>query len=212
MPTREKPILAGVTYKSKTELLDFVKNLLEKRGECLIKSSDNDFIFFKDLYARNPKHKNHLDKVNGFKICKDSTSELTNKVFCIDMNGTEHLFGWRACVDGKGSDNSERLMDAFREAINQQITEFSRNKECCELCGGNSGKFEVDHIIEFIDLVNKFKMNMNMPDKFEKNHIGQNCFRPEDISFKDKWTDYHKKNATLQYLCKECHDKKTYKR
>ena len=171
------------------------------------------FIFFKDLYTRNPKHINHLDKVNEFKISMDFTSGITNKVFCIDKDGSEHIFSWNDCVDGKGSDNYDRLIDSFRDAIQTQINEFNYKKKCCDLCGNND-KCEVDHKnIDFIDLVKNFiKINVNTPDKFDTNNIGQNCFRKEDNIFKNKWFDYHKENAILQYLCVKCHNFKTYKK
>ena len=219
MPPREKPILDKITYPSKKALLEYTKRLLSTRGECIIKPGDKDFNFFKDLHARNPKHIHHLDKVSSFKIGRDSTSSATNKVSCIDIDGSEHVFSWNDCVDRKSSNKNDRYIAAMRQAIHPQTMSFSSKKDHCELCGTNDkcDKYEVDHINDFIDLVNDFntKNSVIIPDKFDRDEIGiigQNCFRKEDGILKTKWLEYHKEHAKLQYLCKTCHDRKTYKK
>jgi len=216
MPPREKIILDKITYPNKKALREHTKRLLSTRGECIIKPGDKDFNFFKDLYARNPKHTRHLDKVSSFKIGRDGTSSATNKVSCIDIDGTEHVFSWNDSVDGKGSNKKDRYNDAMRQAIQPQTMSFGSTKDHCEICGTNDkcDKYEVDHINDFKDLVNDFntKNSVIIPDKFDTDEIGQNCFRKEDDILKMKWFEYHKRNAKLQYLCISCHNSKTYKK
>jgi len=154
MPPREKIILDKITYPNKKALREHTKRLLSTRGECIIKPGDKDFNFFKDLYARNPKHTRHLDKVSSFKIGRDGTSSATNKVSCIDIDGTEHVFSWNDSVDGKGSNKKDRYNDAMRQAIQPQIVSFGSAKDHCEICGTNNKcRYEVDHINDFKDLV-----------------------------------------------------------
>ena len=216
MPPREKLILDKITYSSKKELLEYTKRLLSTRGECIIKPGDENFNFFKDLHARNPKHIHHLDKVSSFKIGRDSTSSATNKVSCIDIDGSEHVFSWNDCVYGKSSNKNDRYNDAMRQAIQPQTMSFSSTKDHCEICGTNDkcDKYEVDHINDFKDLVKDFntKNSVIIPDKFDTNDRGNNCFRKEDGILKTKWLEYHKEHAKLQYLCISCHNSKTYKK
>jgi hypothetical protein len=216
MPPREKPIIDGIIYKNKTELTDFVIKKLKESGECIINKNHKDYKFWYDLYSRHSNRKDVLHKNNGFRISLDITCNLTNQISSIDTDGTEHIFSWRKCISGKCSNDNERLIDAFREAINYEIFNFRNNNNIiCVKCGSNN-KCEIDHKdIDFIDLVKSFlheieKENINIPTKFDSNKIGQNCFTKEDYNIKNRWINYHNQYATLQVLCIDCHNKKTH--
>lgn len=84
-------------------------------------------------------------------------------------------------------------------------------REVCAVCG-NCDKCAVDHKFPtFYELKTNF-LSSNPErvftfDKDGKTH--QQIFKPDDKDFEYLWQEFHKEHAVLQYLCKECHDKKT---
>lgn len=201
-------ILDNIKFKTKKELKEYIKKLLKKRGLFNISVNDNDFIFFKDLLYRNSKYSN-IDVI-GFKNTYDILSGFINKLYYIDNNNNEYLFSWNKCIIGKSSNNYDKLIKAYRSSIQPQITFFKNNtKHICNKCGNNN-ICQVDHVIEFIELVKKFnELNNYIPIKFIKNKIGINCFIKDDIDYENKWINFHKNNAILQLLCISCHNYKT---
>ncbi len=102
-------------------------------------------------------------------------------------------------------------MSAMRSSVDEQIFQFKKNNpEKCVLCT-NTDKLHVDHIIHFDEIALNFinimeNENINIPNTFgdTNDETHRRCFLEIDNNFKNKWIDYHYKNATLRMLCQTC--------
>ena len=210
--TQKNIIIDNKIFKTKQELKIYVKHLLLTKGLGTISNNDVDFIFFKELLLRNPKY-GDLNSIVGFEIRYDPLSGSNNKLYYIDSDKNYNLFSWNKCIVGKSSTTHNKLMDAYRSSVQPQITLFKKiTKPICNECGKDAMLCEVDHTIDFIQLIKNFnEVNNNyiIPTEFVKNEFGINCFMEKDINVMTKWGDFHQKNAILQMLCHKCHKYKT---
>lgn len=98
---------------------------------------------------------------------------------------------------------------AFRQSVKGDIDEFREllkgQELMCEKCNTSIiGYYEVDHLIPFIDLVNNFlkeeKLTLN---EVEIEWVDLLPYI-RDYTLKRKWKKYHKQNAKLRPLHREC--------
>ena len=214
---REPQIVGDLTFKTKKELHEYTKKFLEENGVCEIDNLDKDkekFSFLLSLYSRKPSHKDYIKNIQKFKITLDPVKhDKPNHLSCIDNNNNEFVFSWNACCNGRDTKESEKLKEACRTSIKEQTASCWHSNNKCYSCGKNKiTGFEVDHVNEFIKIVNDF-MEINtikIPDNFESDAItSQYMFKKEDDNFKQSFQNYHRENAILRLLCKECHREKT---
>lgn len=105
----------------------------------------------------------------------------------------------------------------LRQAIIPQIIDFKANNEKpdkCPMCGNNltNENVNVDHIKPFRELVN---------DYMRFNNVEYNDLTLERIDgvktitnpgFIDGWITYHRRHATLRYLCNKCNNERENKK
>ena len=127
---------------------------------------------------------------------------------------------------GKGEFNKNEILNsALRNEIRPQTKHFRENSRC--FCLGCEQVFSphelvVDHIFEFKNIVKEFLKNEGWKE-FMQNSLYKESngvlYRLQDVSPdfefypdspKTLWQEFHKQRATLQMLCKSCHDSKTY--
>ena len=214
MPIREPQIVGNLKFKTKKDLHEHTEKLLEKKGVCEIDNLDKDFLFFLSLYSRKPSHSDYVRTIQKFKITLDPIKKIkTNHLSCIDNNNKEFIFSWRSCCDGRDTKMIDKLKEAFRTSIKEQTASFWCNNNKCYSCGKNkTDGFEVDHLNEFSKIYMDFmKINtIQIPDDFESDPItSQYMFKKKDYELKQAFQNYHRENAILQLLCKECHREKT---
>ena len=129
---------------------------------------------------------------------------------------------------GKGEFNQKQILNsALRNEISYQIEEFRRmlkDPNKCTHCGKRFYPHEmvVDHIFEFKDIVKEFFETDGWEEFMMKSLYKEAngvLYRIKEVSPEDEfypdsprqiWQEFHKKKATLQMLCKGCHDMKTY--
>jgi hypothetical protein len=215
MPIREPQIVGISTFKTKKELHTYTEKLIEKKGICEIDNLDTDFLFFLSLYSRKPSHSDYVKNIQKFKITLDPIKKnKANHLSCIDNNNKEFIFSWRSCCDGRDTKISDKLKEACRTSIKEQTAScWANNSNCCN-CGKNkTNGFEVDHYKKEFCKIYKDFMEINtiqIPDDFESDIItSQYMFKKEDNIFNQSFQNYHRENAILQLLCKDCHREKT---
>lgn len=214
---REKIVIAGNTFKYKKDLHEYTKNLINKKGLCIIDNTDKDFNFFVELFFRKPYNEIYRGKVKAFKITRNPITQQIGHMLWISNNNKEYTFSWNKCVDGKDGDSYKfKLTSACRVSINEQREEFWYSSDKCNKC--NKPKInrecDIDHIIEFSDLFDEFNETWEgkKPSKFNKDSITcQYIFCEEDELYKIAFQKFHREKAQLQLLCKDCHKNKTYR-
>ena len=129
---------------------------------------------------------------------------------------------------GKGEFNQKEILNgALRNEINDQIENFRKTVKDSNICADCKKRFPsqemvVDHIFEFKDIVKEFFRTKGWEEFMMKSRYKEadgvlyriQAFSPDDEFYPDsprqEWQEFHKKRATLQMLCKDCHDMKTY--
>jgi 5-methylcytosine-specific restriction endonuclease McrA len=217
MPKRQPLIVGKLNFKTKKELHEYTKKLIEKKSVCEISNLDNDYDFFLSLYSRKPSHKDYVESIRKFKINLNPIDNKPNHLSCIDKNGKEFIFSWRKCCDGSDTKNEDKLIDACRTSIKEQTMNFWSNSYECVECGKlkNNEKFEVDHIIEFSNIYKNFitecnEKNIQIPNDFDSHPVtSQYMFKKSDNIFMQEFQSYHREKSMLQLLCYDCHKNKT---
>ena len=224
--TKKEQIVGDITFETKKDLHKYTQNLIEKRGVCELDMLDKDFSFFLSLYLRISTHLKYVETIKKFKITLDQINKnKANHLLVIDNNNKEFPFSWRDCCNGIVIKPIEKLIDACRTSINEQISSCWHNNSKCNSCGKSCDKrfgknktheFEIDHVIEFSKIFKDFlleiktKNTIKIPDDFEGDKItSQTIFKDNDYIFKQEFQKYHREHAELQMLCKECHLLKT---
>ena len=209
-------------FDDKEELRDYVIAIILKTGltPSLKTTHPKVYTFFESLFQRHPdKVRKEVSLMTDISIRKFPTIKSKKKfdvrdhqIFIIKNNGTEDSISWNSCVDMSVIAFEKRINWAMRYSIKKQIFEFkntNKNKPC-EFCGTYSD-ITADHIIKFKKLKDDFlSENPDHPKEFSKSKYGSDIFREEDIEFEKLWQEYHRKNATLRILCKDCNDKLDY--
>jgi hypothetical protein len=145
------------------------------------------------------------------KITRDILNINSLKIIIINTYESEIDISWKCSITGKPKGNKHELMSAMRSSVDEQIFQFKKNNpEKCVLCT-NTDKLHVDHIIHFDEIALNFinimeNENINIPNTFgdTNDETHRRCFLEIDNNFKNKWIDYHYKNATLRMLCQTC--------
>ena len=209
-------------FSSLKKIKDYTRNKLKEiynnsdREIVYIEKNDSSFLF---LYKILEKHKWKEEKIGcGIKRFYIKRNFLNKKGLEINLeriDGSKIDFSWIKCVTGKFTNIKQDLITAMREAINEQTRRFrSNNKLICQLCKCISGNFHVDHDSPSFKILsdNFLIKNPKHPKSFcEDKDIHWKKFLEEDEQFKQKWQEYHKKNATLQILCQQCNLRKSKK-
>ena len=142
------------------------------------------------LAAAITLHSDRENKLKHFKCFVITTNkEWGSKCFGIEsIDGTVEPFSIEACFRPATEHGNE--INTLRQETYQQCQYYKANVlQVCAICN-SSKRLEIDHKINFIDLVFNWKRETE--------------FRP--------FQEYHKENAVLQLLCHSCHFSKTFGR
>ena len=188
--------LAGNKFKNQTLAKNWIKQQLERIGYCESFNETDKQLFLEII-------KGHPDKQEGIEDFKIRPEYKSYALFVV-RNGIEESISWCCCATGRGKTNNEMLNMALRNAIDYQIKDFREHNNKCKC--GNQNHLEVDHIIMFKYLVKSFNENRTIPTNFKDEG---NRYIVDDEEYNNEWIKYHKDNATLQILCKDCHSVRT---
>ncbi len=199
-------------YTTQDKLKKHFRKKIDKIGKCdSIKTEHpTDYLEFCELFKR---HSNYPDKFMDMKDIKIDYNPIyhTNLiVYIIKSNGEiDDVSVLNNCISGKPKD---KLKIAMRVAIQPQIDYFRniQTKLICEICN-STNKIEIDHHSElqpFAKLYNDFMITnkLKIPTEFDNTISCLKCFKETDKEFNEQWIKYHKENAILRMLCKECNN------
>ena len=194
--------LCGIVFKSMKECKEWIKGQLDRMYTKGLSYQDKEMLY--EIIKGHPDPKK-IEGVKDFRILQMSNS----KQLQILKDEWEPI-SWICCSTGKGRDSKYLLNRLLRTSIMSQIQEFRKSvkNQICELCNSIEN-LQVDHINLFSDLVKEFNSTRNIPTEF----IGCGeilSFIDKDISYKNEWIEFHKKNATFRILCQNC-NLKTYR-
>ena len=197
-------------FKTQTALKKYFREIIDRIGVCeTIKTEyPQEYLNFCEVFTRHPEYP---DKFFGFVDIKiDYNPEIKNQlvVYIIKNNGEiDNVSVLQKCITGKPKNN---LKIAMRVSIQPQIDEYRNTNfiRLCELCG-ISDRIEIDHHSEkmpFAKLYDDFMENnkLTIPTSFNNTKSHMKCFKESDYKFEETWVQYHKENAILRMLCRDC--------
>jgi hypothetical protein len=175
----------------------FLMNIVNVHNDKIEKIGNgiHSFYFIKDMYKNDQLRikRNDLTTID----CSCMYSKITQKKEYQIIN--------------------KNLNDALRHAINDQIFNYKNFQELplkCNYCN-DENNCEIDHIkpfhlikSEFLS-INKNKIPVEFYDDVENSC--KRIFKQSDKDFENKWSQFHKEQATYQVLCKACNRKKSGK-
>ena len=149
-------------------------------------------------------------------LCVDLLEELRQNKYAFQLKR-----GFTCFPGGAEANIKVKLTTAFRDVVQEtqikNYRDFKNNN--CEKCGvsvyGLAG--EVDHKTKtFSQLTRAFMDENNYTEEYlhgfiEKRYAHDNFYYFNNKSLHYDWAEFHKKNAELQLLCKNCHANKTQK-
>lgn len=226
----------GRRFKTKKELGDYVSGELESAGETrdLRGTHPELYAFVMDLLAHHPRFEEKLSGHARLEVVRSGAYELGGRGLMIHYeDGRFDDVSWRKSIaamappggGGGGrkaaaSDARQRLQDALREAVQDQVSEHYRRafQMCgvirCGHCGCrvDRGAAHVDHVVPFADLVKGFLSSSGTTSVPEEavvdapTYAGLQRHRLADAygSVREAWAAYHRSNAVLQIACARC--------
>ncbi len=201
-----------ITCKTQKQLKACVREKINKIGLC---SSIKHFYpeEWEEFMYLFKRHSDYPDKFNGLadiKIRYNPVYKTQLEAIIIKSNGEEDDVSlFNNCITGKPKDN---LTIAMRNSIYPQIQEFKQRSILeCVLCH-NTDTIHIDHFQpQFVDLQTEFLNNWKkpMPDTFKQNDSHSKIFNDIDNEFENQWIEFHRNNAILRVLCKNCNLSRT---
>lgn len=199
-------IVGDKQFKSKKELIEYTRKLIEELGECQIIREHSNFKFFHELLLRR---KIIDDEILYFEIEPNPITRAPNHLSY--TANTKKYFSWVKCCEQREDTPLQKLVKACRTSVKSQINSMWMMKIMgCNECK-TTHNLQVDHYYEFKDIFNNFIKTRILPESFEKHHATcEVIFKKEDKTFEEEFQKYHFERAVLQLLCEECHKKKSY--
>jgi hypothetical protein len=198
-------------FKSKKDALEYTRTFLNNlftSGKCKITQSCDEFEYIMAVLNR---HKYVKEKV-GCGISYFEIFQVTNYgkkgigVQIVRSDMTEENFSWRKCVELTTGTMKPKIVSVFRASINKQISDFRDNSVLtCVKCGSSEHP-QIDHKNPtFQQMFDDFTGENGLPtDVYQDKDNLAPVFLPEDKIYEDRWVSYHKENATLRVLCRNC--------
>lgn len=205
-------------YKSKTEAVATVRELLKQLVPREIKVGEEHFDFFSDLLANHPEQAKKVGcGVFSFIIKKNAKNTSANATDICRLDGSIEDFSWKKCAEcAPGDTEDQKLEKALREAVEPFTRAFrQRSIQQCAKCGRDdlpANKFHVDHHTpSFHSILVGFKKWWILsphPTSFDSAESNAPCFKESDSLYKQIWVNYHNERAQYQMLCYRCNLKK----
>ncbi len=163
--------------------------------------------WMQDRIALHPTWKNRLDDIVRFRV----TRSRLNKALCLQLKLNTRTrrpwqtVAWRKCVTGP-SQPIQPLAQAMRYAVRRQIAGFRRQhpERVCAACQAAGGsEYHVDHVEPFRALKQRFVAQTVHP-------VPMIVYRAQCQAalspgpFTRAWQAFHRRHATLQWLCATC--------
>jgi hypothetical protein len=206
-------------FESNEELRDYVIQTIRATGlsQSLAITNPEAYTLFEFLLQRHPEgEKTGVSLITDISIRRfpkankrGPLSVSDHQFFIIKSDGTENSISWNSCVKEKINPIKKRLNWAMRHTVEEEIKRFKRanQSEACRECGMYSNP-TAHSVVRFKTLKYVFlKVCPLRPTEFDKNALGQEVLREDDIEFTQSWLEYHRENAILEILCKDCNQR-----
>lgn len=202
--------IAGIKFKTKADIKNYIRELISKYHECdILEDDDHEFIL--EVLNMHPDAENKIGEgVHCFFVMTDK-SRTNNKYFKIFRTDKTSIdFSWVKCIDGCKNIKLKRFTDTCRHEIIGQIIKFRDKHLQGDYIMHENGTLikkedaHIDHVYEFRKIVKDFIKE-----------TGTNIDEIEIIDTKDGlykefmcqpytllWRDYHKKHAKLRVITK----------
>lgn len=207
------------SFNTKKDVIIHFKSIKDKHSPNT-KLKDKYYEDFCDVVELFKHHENHQEKLSDLSdiIIKKTPDNNQIAFYIIKSNSNEDTnISYRHIINNcLGNDKKQihkkkqinNLKSSMRHSIIPQKNNFKKecNRLYCSFCGSGHN-LEVDHVIEFKILYEKFlkQTKLKIPTEFDncdKTHSA--IFKKEDKEFNDAWYDFHLKNTSFRYLCKKC--------
>lgn len=198
-------------FNTKKEVEDYIRNIVNTSELCKPieeKISENLLKILKH-------HHNFIKKIGiGLKHLEirinPSWNGPTKGLWIVRTDNSEVDISWVTALKPDGRPSvKEDISNAARYEISDQIHSYHDRGECnlCDICGKimiRGNKLHVDHIIPFekifLDFLESSKItysNISVKDIGVETEFN-------DRDFAHNWKEFHKNNATLRIVHKEC--------
>lgn len=213
---KKEYIINGKSYKSKSEITKYFKNIKDKyHGGTLLKEKNmNEYNDVLSLFNEHSKSSEKLKGITNIVIKKNPSG--SNAFYIVKGDIHEDISYLHIINKCLGNDVNtinkkvqlDNLKSAMRYSFYSQKLEFRNNcnDKFCVFCK-TTENLEIDHVIEFNIVMKNFlkKTNLETPIEFDDHHTTHAAiFKKKDIKFEKEWFNYHKENTSLRYLCKKC--------
>ena len=201
---RHRRLNMELTRKTVMENKADIRQRIVSIGFCKsLRHRPADYDYFYALFQRHPEAERkrvaeivdiYIEQVRG-----------DARLGYILPDGTRDTISWNKCISGKLPPDGVVLTKAMREAIEQQLYHFKKSQpQQCVLCESTLN-ITVDHYpTKFRDIRDSFLEGKTPPSVFAKRDDSRECFRSEDLLFKEEWMKYHSDRATYRILCYKC--------
>jgi hypothetical protein len=189
-----------------------IRNLLQQHVHRTINREHEAFVDILEIMMAHDQWLDKLDTIQAFKV----TRSRLNKALILQVR-VNNFARWLTVSWRKGSSKKRKeedpLQSAFRQAIYRQIMLWKKTfgpGECAECKDVQHAhlKLHVDHKDpSFLQLTKDFlekPINKEIPTEFDYHYKCGRKFKKKDNRFKQRWQNYHRKHAVLQWLCRKC--------
>ena len=204
--------IGSLTFASKKAVESHTRALLQATGPMRDTRANCGDVhaFLLALFARHPDADAKLAHHTTFDIVRTNTSSTGAAYGCLVhyQDGRVDDISWKLCVSGKHASQRNKLLDAFRQAVQPQIDEFrAASVDECAHCGAAGVGCHVDHVVEFRELVADFLAGRtDVPRCFADAPMTMHRheFAENDAHFCSAWSAFHRQHARLQMACADC--------
>jgi hypothetical protein len=196
---------------------DRIRALLQTHVHRVINREHDAFVDFLEIMMAQSQWLDKLDTIQAFKITRSRLNKALSLQVRVGTRAKYYTVSWRKGGSRRRKEQ-DPLQSAFRQAIHRQIQQWrdvSKPGTCveCEDTDHLHKKLQVDHKEpQFLQLTRDFltkPINQNPPTSFDYHYKTKGKkFKKKDNRFKQRWQNYHRKNAVLQWLCRDCNLKK----
>ncbi|MBE9013331.1 DUF3223 domain-containing protein [Pseudanabaenaceae cyanobacterium LEGE 13415] len=206
-------IIANREFPTWVDVQNAIREILYS-GDRQIEGEEFEFV--NEFLKRHPKYDRKTVDMVAIEIRTHRSKPqfpAFPSFFIVQSDGTREDISYKKCVSGKrgGYNHVKDHLIAYRCEIQYQIDkQKDRGRDVCACCGSTE-KIQIDHVKDFIVLVNDFELffglNAQVLDMVDHPSIaGEKNFR--DRALAEQWQEFHQYNATYQKLCGHCNRKK----
>ena len=190
---------------------DKIRTMLQQHVHHIIDRGHTSFHTMMDIVLAQEQWLHKLHTIQAFRVTFSSWNKSLLLQVKVDRCARWLRISWRKGSVTKRKD-PDPLQSAFRQAVGRQIMIWKRahhGQAVCVQCNqqpSRSFKLHADHKDpSFLALTQTFlTLHTLAPIGFDHARRGGRKFKKEDNTFKNKWQTFHRRHATLQWLCRRC--------